>query len=249
MDERDGSLDRRGVSAGAPAGAPVTPVVAPPVISPVGALLGVFTKPSATFAALAPKPRFLLALLVVLAVQLAAGYAVFQSGAVLNDSIAKLEAKGESPEAIAMTEKALTGQLGMILVVLGGGFAVAFIMLLHAALMFFMGNLMLGARLQFPHYLCVAAYSSVVGIPDMVVRTILAVGKESMDVRLGVGAFLGEELGPLGRALDTMTDPLLIWSTLVAAIGASVFAAKGLRFGILVVLPGFLIGVLLSATR
>lgn len=248
MDDRNRLLDEQGTPGSLPAATPAAGP-APPSISPVGALLGVFTKPGATFAGLAQKPRFLLPLLVVLAVQLAAGYAVFQSGAVLNDSIAKLEAKGESEEAIAMTEKALTGQVGMILVVLGGVLAVAFILLVQAGLMFFMGNLVLGARLLFPHYLCVAAYSAVVGIPDSVVRTLLAVGKESMDVRLGIGAFLGEELNPLARALDTMTDPLLIWPTLVAAIGAGVFAGKGLRFGILVVLPGFLIGVLLSATR
>ena len=56
-------------------------------------------------------------------------------------------------------------------------------------------------------------------------------------------------MGPLGKALDTATDPLMLWSTAVLAIGVSVYARKGIGFGILTVLPGFLIALAASAFR
>ena len=64
-----------------------------------------------------------------------------------------------------------------------------------------------------------------------------------------VGAFLGEDLSPLMRILDTATDPLLLWATAIQALGVAVMAKKGFGFGVFAVLPGYLILVSLSALQ
>jgi hypothetical protein len=130
-----------------------------------------------------------------------------------------------------------------------GDVAFGFGLLASAALLFFMGNFMLGGRLGFRHYVSVVAYSWVVSLVDHAVRLALIVSRESLDVRLGLGNLFGEEIGFLGRAVDLATDPLFLWATAVAAIGVSVYARKGFGFGAIAVLPGFLIGILLQAIR
>jgi len=128
-----------------------------------------------------------------------------------------------------------------------GPIVVVFALLVGAALLYFMANLMLGARLRYLHYLCIAAYGAVVGIVDQVVRMGLAVSRGTLQVHMGVGAFLGDQLGPALRILDTVTDPLLLWAIAIQALGVAVMAKKGFGFGLLAVLPGTLLMVCLSA--
>jgi len=230
-----------------------TPGAAPePEVRPISepaALLGVFVKPRATFSAMASNPRFLLAAAVVVVVQVVLGILVFQSGAVKNDAIAKMEAKGAPQEQIDRVQSFFDTPAAPIIGATSGAVVIVFLLLLNAGLMFFMANLMLGAQLAFRHYFSVAAHAVVVGTVDQAVRTALAWNKGTLDIRLGAGNFLGEDLGHLGRMLDTMTDPLILWSVLVSAIGVSAYARKKLSFGIIAVLPGFLINVLLSGMR
>jgi len=221
----------------------------PPSISEPGALVGVFVKPRATFAAMAQKPRFLLAMGVVLVVQVLLGILVFQSGAVKNDAIAKMEAKDTPPEQIDRVERFFDSPAAPVIGATSGAVVITFLLLLNAGLLFFMANLMLGAQLTFRHYYSVSVHGALIGIVDQAVRTALAWSKGTLDIRLGAGNFLGEDLGHLGRMLDTMTDPLILWSILVTAIGVSTFAKKGLGFGFAAVLPGFLLNVLLSGMR
>jgi hypothetical protein len=121
-----------------------------------------------------------------------------------------------------------------------------FVLLFNSALLFFIGNLMLGARLRFPHYLCAATHGAVVGLVDIAVRLGLAMQKGTLDIRLGLGNLFGEDPGFLGRFLDTLSNPLMLWSCAVSAVGVAVFAKKKFSFGVLVVLPAFLIGAILA---
>jgi hypothetical protein len=68
-------------------------------------------------------------------------------------------------------------------------------------------------------------------------------------ILLGVGNLLGDDIGPFGRILDAATDPFILWSTAVVALGISVYARKKFTFGLIAVLPMFLIGLILSAMR
>ncbi len=247
MEDRDspnGSLATAPADPTSPGAAGATPSISAPA-----SIVGIFVKPRATFEALASKPRVLVPLLLVVVLQLIFGIFIIRSGVALNDTVAKMEAKGESQETIEKVEQAFEHP-GMQAVLLAGGpIVVTFILLLQAGLYFFMANLMLGARLTFRDYFCISTYTAVIGVVEQVVVTVLATSKGSLDIRLGAGALLGENPGYFGKVLNSMTDPFILWSTLIGALGVSVFAKKDLKFGVLAVLPAFLILVAMSGTR
>jgi hypothetical protein len=195
------------------------------------------------------KPRFLLASAVVIVAQVLLSIAIFQSDAVRNDTIAKMEAEGRSEAQIQAVDEYFDSPVALPVTAISGGFVFTFILLLMSGLMFFMGNLMQGAKLAYAHYLSAAAHGYLIGVLDQAARTALAYQKGTLHIPLGVGLLLPEDAGPLGRALDTMTDPLLLWATAIMVVGASVYARRGIRFGIVTVLPGFLLGIVLSALR
>src|SRR6267378_959255 len=209
-------------------------------MSAAATLVGVFTSPRSTFRSLAAKPRILAPLLVLLIFQLIFGMVLAQSGILKNDTIARLEAKNSPPEQIDAVTKVMDGPAKYAFAV-AGPVVLVFSLLVTAAFLYFMANLMLGARLRYAHYLSVAAYGAVVGIVDQVVRLGIALGRGTLMVHLGIGAFLGEDLSVVMRILDTATDPLLLWATGIQAFGVAVMAKKGFGFGVLAVLPGYLI--------
>ena len=212
-------------------------------------LIGIFTKPRTTFQALSARPRVLAPILLVLLFQLALGMVLAQSGVIKNDMVAQLEAKNTPPEQMDRAVGMMEGPAKYVIATFGP-IAVVFSLLVAAALLYFMANLMLGAKLRYVHYLCIAAYGAVVGIPDQLVRTALAVSRGTLMVNLGIGAFLGgDELTGIMRILDTATDPLLLWATAIEALGVAVMARKSFGFGVLVVLPGFVLLLLLSSLR
>jgi len=209
----------------------------------------IFVNPKATFEAMAERPRFVLALVLVVLAITAMTIPIYQSGIVRDETIAKMEAKGTPEAQVEATAKFFDSPVGLAVSLGGNVVGIPFAMLVMAGILFFMGNLMLGAKLRYPHYLSAAVYGSVVGMIDHAVRTALMVAKESMDVRLGLGNFFGDDLPFLGRVLDSMTDPLLLWGTAITALGVAVYAKKGFGFGAIAVLPTFVITLLLSATR
>src|SRR5205085_5620973 len=71
-----------------------------PPQSVAGSLIGVFTEPRPTFAAMTSKPRLLAPMLVLVVFQLLFGLVLAQSGILKNDSVAKMEAKNAPQEQI-----------------------------------------------------------------------------------------------------------------------------------------------------
>src|SRR6185503_239553 len=195
-----------------------------PAMSAPATLIGVFTKPRATFQALAARPRVLVPILAVVVFQLVFGLILAQSGVIRNDMVTQLEAKNTPPEQIEPAVRMMDGPAKYVFAVLGPG-AVVFSLLIAAAFLYFMANLMLGAKLRYIHYLCIVAYGAVVGTVDQLVRTALAVSRGTLLVNLGIGAFVGEVSGVM-RLLDTATDPLLLWATAIQALGVAVMAKR-----------------------
>lgn len=233
----------------APASPGISDAEAVPERSALGRLFGIFVDPRGVFASMRARPRFLLAFLVVLAFQTVFAVLIFQTGIMADTSVAQLEAKGKSPQEIEAMERFFDSPAALYVTTVSGDVAFGFALIASAAVLFFMGNFMLGGRLTFRHYLSVVAFSWVVSLVDHAVRLALILSRESLDARLGLGNLFGEEIGYLGRVLDMATDPLFLWSTAVAAIGVSVFARKKFGFGAAAVLPGFIIGILLQAIR
>lgn len=220
-----------------------------PRVSQVQALAGVFARPRATFEGMRGKPHFLLAVAILIAAQVILAAVILQSGAVQNDAVEKMETEGRSETQIQAVVDYFESPVALPVTAITGGVAFAFILLLMSGIMFFMGNLMQGAKLTYTHYLSAAAHGYLVGLVDQAVRAALAYQKGTLQIPLGVGILLPEDMGPVGKMLDTLTDPLLLWATAIIVIGVSVYARKGIRFGVITVLPGFLLGVLLSVLR
>ena len=220
---------------------------AAPSISPFQSIVGVFANPRKTFERLAAKPHFLIPLILVVLAQAAFAVAIFESGIVKSDALAKLEAKGKPPEVVDAMEKFFDSPAAPIIGAVTGAVVTAFALLFNSAIFFFIGNLMLGARLRFQHYLSVATHAAVISLVDVAVRMGLALGKGTLDIRLGLGNLFGDDPGFLGRFLDTLSNPLMLWPTAVSAVGVAVLAKKSFSFGVLVVLPALLIGATLSA--
>ncbi|MEK7348060.1 MAG: YIP1 family protein [Candidatus Eisenbacteria bacterium] len=214
-----------------------------------GTLGTIFVNPRATFAAMAERPRFIVAMMLVAVAISVMAVPIFQSGVVRDETLAKMEQKGTPEPQIEATAKFFDSPAGLIMGVAGNIVGVPFALLVSAAILFFMGNFMLGAKLRFSHYLSAAAYGSVVGIADHAVRTALVVAKGSMDVRLGLGNLFGEDLPYLGRVLDSLTDPLLLWGMAITALALAVYAKKGFGFGVIASIPTLIVTLLLSAMR
>jgi len=205
-------------------------------------LFRVFTSPRSVFEALASKPRFWLPLIFLLVVHMGVGYWIASSGVTRDATIAQLEEKDAPPEQIEATERMMDSPLMVGFGTLGAGLGIAFAVLLGSALLFFMANLMLGAKLAFSHYLCAAAYGGVVGLVDTFVRSALMVSQQTIHVRLGLGALFGGATGYPIAFLDTLTNPLFLWSAAIEAVAVSVFARKGFGFGALAAIPGVVVG-------
>jgi hypothetical protein len=220
-----------------------------PRVSQLQAIVGAFARPRATFEGMRAKPHFLLATAILIAAQVLLAFVIFQSGAVQNDAVGKMEAEGKPEAQIQAMVDYFESPAALPVTAITGGVAFVFILLLMSGMMFFMGNLMQGGKLTFSHYLSAAAHGYLVGLVDQGVRATLATQKGTLNIPLGLGVLLPEDLGAVGKMLDTLTDPLLLWSTAIIVIGLSVYARKGIRFGVITVLPGFLLGVLLSAFR
>lgn len=218
-----------------------------PERSALSRLFGIFVDPRGVFASMRVRPRFLLAFLVVLSVQPVFGWLMFQSGLERDRSIEMLQEQGKDPRQIEAMERFYDSPAAPVVHLVSPVVMYGFGIIASASLLFFMGNLMLGARLTFPHYVSIAAYSAVVSLVNEAARIGVTLARDDLDARLGLGNLLGERMGYFGTALDLATDPLFIWSTAVAAIGVSVYARKGFRFGAMAVLPGYVLSILFRA--
>ena len=220
-----------------------------PEPSPLGAVAGAFVRPRETFESMRPHPRYWLPLILVVLAQVAFSVLLLQSGAVANDQLAKAEAKGATPEQVEHMRTFFESPAAPVIVGVGGLVTMAFIILLGSGVAFFMGNLMMGGGITYRHYLSAQAHGAAIGLLDQAIRTGIAWSKGTLDIRLGLGNLLGDDIGPFGRILDAATDPFILWSTAVVALGISVYARKKYMFGVLTVLPMFLLGLVLSAMR
>ncbi|MGE5179414.1 MAG: YIP1 family protein [Bacteroidota bacterium] len=234
------------LSGTAPVGAEYSVVPDP---GPIGRLVGVFFRPRRTFESMRERPRFLLAAIILLVVQTALALVLFRSGVIAEMTIAKMEAEGKDQHQIEAVQTFFEGPAGLMITVGTAPFATAVGILSGAALLFFMANLMMGARLRFNHYVSAVVFAGIVQIVDQVVRVVLILLNRSFDVRLGAGNLLGDATGPLVRALDTVTDPLFLWGNAICALAVAVYAGKKFGFGALAVIPGMILAVIFSISR
>ena len=236
----------RGVGPGKTSDAPPVPGERP---SALQSIVGVFLHPRRTFESMRDRPHFRLALVILLVIQTGIAILLFRSGVIAEQTIAKMEEQGKDPRQIEAVSSFFEGTGGILTTVVAAPFATTMGILFGAASLFFMGNLMMGGRLRFTHYLSAMVYAGIIQIVDQGVRVALILANRTFDVRLGLGVLFGDATGFPIRALDILTDPLFLWGNAVCAIGVSAYARRSFKFGLLAVIPGTLLAVILSANR
>ncbi len=224
--------------------AELTPAPTPSVW---GSLLRIFFAPRRVFESLAAKPTFLLPLLTVVILNAPLVFMLSTSDTLRNVQIAKMEEKGLPQEQIDAVTAAMESPVAIGFGTGLGVIAIAFFMLLSAGILYFMANLMLGAKLTFTHFVCVSSYGYVIGLVHAVIQTVMQL-RGTLFPPMGVGLLLGDLSYPL-RVLDLMTNPFFLWSNAIMALGVSVFAKKGFGFGVLCALPWFVLEAFLGGLR
>ena len=90
-----------------------------------------------------------------------------------------------------------------------------------------------------------SAHAGVVSSVDNIAQIAIGLSRGTLFVSMGIGAFLGENLSYPLRVLDVATDPLLLWTFGIQALGVAVMARKNFGFGAAAVALGFVGGALL----
>ena len=209
--------------------------------STVSHLWRIFTSPRSVFESLRGRPAFWLPLVVVIVAQIVMTALIVQSDSVRERAISKMEQRGMPPERLGEMEQALRSPAVVGIQAGSAGVVYVFVILLAAALAYFVGNLLLGAQATFGHYLCASVYSSVVGLVDHVYVTVQALIKGTTSVMSGLGAFIPGDPNVAVYAIDSVTDPLALWAWFIMAFGIGIMTRKGLSTGVLATLPAFLV--------
>ena len=98
-----------------------------------------------------------------------------------------------------------------------------FVMLFIGAAIYLLVGKLLGGLLGYGQCLAIVAYTSLIAIPQHIVKTPLVLANETMKVQIGLGMFLAEEAQKsFGGALLSSIDPFVVWIVVIAGLGLSI---------------------------
>ena len=98
-----------------------------------------------------------------------------------------------------------------------------FVMLFIGAAIYLLVGRLLGGLLGYGQCLAIVAYTSLISIPQHIVRTPLLLANETMKVQIGLGMFLSEEVRKgFGGALSSSIDPFVVWMVVIAGLGLAI---------------------------
>jgi hypothetical protein len=203
------------------------PPAAPPELSPWSRFVAVFIRPASAWGGLENKPQWWYPLLVTLALSLGS-VAVLHDRALVPMMISQWE---EAVDEGRMTPE----QLERMESFFGWwphrqpstqAVAIPVILIITAVLLSFTCGFLLGHKLPFRLALEVACWSSLISIPSIVLTTLMAWQRETMEgIHLGFGALLsGAEPSRMTSAIASTLDafgPLALWQVAVSILGAS----------------------------
>ena len=182
-------------------------------MSVVGRILRVFYAPSETFEAVSEQRSaadWLVPIIVVALVVFVGTYLIIPTQ--VAEMTQQMPAEQREGAQTAIKVSSLIAAPVMI-----------FVMLFISAAFFLLVGKLLGGLLGYGQCLAIAAYASLIAIPQYAVSIPLALAKETADVQMGLGMFLSEEARKsFGGALLSSIDPFLVWMVVIAGLGLSV---------------------------
>lgn len=218
--------------------APPAPVAASepePSLSIGQRIIAIFTRPAHAWGGLETRVQWWVPLLIFLVLQVAGGALLFDRAMVpmMHDQFDEKVANGEMPsEQAAKVEDMMSGPMGRVFTIVPGVLVVVVATLLTALGVTFAVGFLLGGKLRYRLGLEVAAWSSLVNLPGLLLTYVLAWTRESFKgIHIGLGAFVPEPDTPnkLLLFLATFLDafgPFAIWSLVVMILGAAALSGK-----------------------
>lgn len=234
-----------------------------PTMSTPETLANIFFDPSATFAALRARPRFLVAALLIVAFTILVTALLFQKvkfedvvrQAIENNPRTSQMTAEQKQQAIEMQSKPVFKYIGLSAPAIG---TVA--VLAAGAGIYLLGVMLMGGRMSYKQALSVWTYSS---FAPAVLGTILAVillflkSPDDLDFNrpgagllvTNVGAFLGSGSSPILRAALSWLDLFTFYGMYLAATGLRIVGKLSSGGAWTVVLALWFIGMLFSVVR
>jgi hypothetical protein len=199
-------------------------------MSPLGRVVALYTRPGEAWGGIRERAHFWFPLVVMMIVSVTVGLLLHHRAIVPTMSEVWYQQVDEGQMTEAQVEGALAfmeGPAGLALSAVQQAIGVGFVFLVTALIVWFGAGFVLGTGMKYRHALEVAAWSSFIQMPALILTTILAWFQQNMrGVHVGFGALLPAMETPtkLGVALRTFLDalgPLAIWYVVVGVIGAA----------------------------
>jgi Yip1 domain len=217
--------------------AAVSPAALQPGLSPWSRFAAVFVRPGSAWGGLEHKPQWWWPMLAVLAFSLGS-VAVLHDRALMPMLISQWEQQVDEgqlpPEQLERMESFFAGGAGRIFNMSTQAIAIPIILIITAVLVSFTCGFLLGHKLPFRLALEVACWSALIGIPSVILTSVVAWQKETMEgVHLGFGVLLsGVEPNRMTTALAGALDalgPLALWQVAVTILGASALSGAPVK--------------------
>ena len=188
-------------------------------MSVVDRILRVFYAPSETFEAVAEQRSVADWLVPTIVVAMVVFFSTY-----VTSPIYMAETMEQMQQTPTEQSDAMEGTADAILIsTLIAAPVMTFVMLFIGAAIYLLVSKLLGGLLGYSQCLAIVAYTSLIAIPQHVVKTPLVLAKETMNVQIGLGMFLSEEARKsFGGALLSSIDPFIVWMVVIAGLGLSI---------------------------
>ena len=213
--------------------------------SPVQTIMNVFLSPREAFEAVERKPNWVVPFVIILIVSLAATY--FIAPVAMQERMESqreqlIEDRGMTPEEAdqAMAMGAKIGRIAApIMGLLGAGITIIAV----AAVLLFLGNIIMGGDGNFKRVFSMYSYSSMIGVLGTIITTPFIISKQTVHMSVGLGALLtpvteGAFMDKFVYQLLSKVELFTIWQLVVVSIGMAVvykFTTKKAATGVVVV--------------
>ena len=199
------------------------PVAAAPDLSLPQRIWGALVSPRAVFESLRARPRLLGAILVLVVLMVAAGFLL--ADLTLEQQLAGLDNRPDmTEEGRVQAERMMTLTITKVGPFLGAAIGVIVVFVI-AAVLLFVGNVLLGGDAKYKQYAAGTAHASMVVIPAMLVRVPLALATGDLQATTSLAALLSpESRGTMLHTALSRLDVFDLWQVALTVIMVAVMA-------------------------
>lgn len=214
----------------------------------ISRILNIFFEPRKIFENLKIKPRWLVPFIIISIIGITSFYYTYPF--IMKGQIARIEANERIPDAqkeiiierMSETEHPPIWQLGITPI-----FTFLYFLIV-AAVLFFVGNVLLGGDSSFGRILSIFVYSSLVAIPQAIIKIPLVFMRETAEIQTSLALLLSPDIREtfLYRFFAQI-DIFTIWTLILVSLGMAVMYNFTLRKSATTVFVLWLLWVLISS--